>query len=167
MLKDDATKKLFLWIFIGLLILYLDFTYIIKRLNKNISLNQGKIVNLKKEINTLDKELSNIEDLKQKKGQFVLKAKRLISEGEIPALLENISTLANANKVQIMQMRQPKGKEEIALELTCGYHALGGFINALENARQMTALQEMKIERNENDYFRHRVTMVLKVYVKK
>ena len=55
----------------------------------------------------------------------------------------------------------------ITLDLTCGYHSLGSFINALENAGQYIDVQDMKIIRDPHNYLLQNVNLVLKTYAKK
>ncbi|MCX5701949.1 MAG: type 4a pilus biogenesis protein PilO [Candidatus Omnitrophica bacterium] len=185
LLKLDK-KKAILIIFASLVIIYIDSSLIIKMQRKGIKTVQEKVTKLKQEIVTLNKDLAAMYDLESKqvdiKSETVLRAKKIISEGGIPLLLEDISNIANKRNVKIMQVnpsKESKAKEEVSfgkeklksvvitLDLMCDYHGFGGFINDLDNAEQFMAIQEMKIVPNPKDYFQQRVILVLKTYVKK
>ncbi len=183
-LKLD-NKKIFLIAFVGLLILYVDFAFIMKLQLQGIITLTPKIIKLKKDVDNLAKDLSLMQDLERKaskdKAQIgALKPKEIISENKILLLLQEVSELANKNRVKIMQIntsKDTKAQEEviagerllpiiITLDLTCGYHSLGSFINALENARQYIDVQDMKIIRDPRDYLLQNVDLVLRTYVK-
>ncbi len=187
-LKFDklAHKKIFLIAFVGLLILYVDFTFIMKLQLQGIRTLTPKIIKLKKDSDNLAKDLSWMQDLereasKDKTQIGALKPKEIISEDKLLLLLQEVSDLANKNRVKLMQINTSKDKkiqEEaiageklspiiIILDLTCGYHSLGSFINALENAGQYIDVQDMKIIRDPRDYLLQNVKLVLRTYVKK
>jgi len=185
-LKLD-NKKIFLIAFVGLLILYADFAFIMKLQLQGIRTVTPKIIKLKKDIDNLAKDLSWMQDLERKASKDKTqigapnKAKEIISEDKILLLLQEVSDLANMNKVKIMQIntsKDTKVQEEviagerllpiiITLDLTCGYHSLGSFINALENAGQYIDVQDMKIIRDPHDFLLQNVNLVLKTYAKK
>jgi Tfp pilus assembly protein PilO len=115
------------------------------------------------------------------KQEVVTKAKEIISEGQLPWLLQEISDIANKFEVKITQIKPSqdvKSQEEIiapvklfplfiTLDLSCGYHSLGSFINELENANRFIAIKDMRISRSSSDYLHQSITLVLKTYVKK
>lgn len=184
-LKLD-NKKIFLIVLACLLILYIDFAFIIKLQLQGIRTLTPKVIKMKKDIDFLAKDLSSMQDLERKAGKDKaqiesLRPKEIISEDKILLLLQEISDLANKNKVKIMQIntsRDKKAPEEIiagerlspiiiTLDLTCGYHSLGTFINALENARQFIDVQDMKIIRDPRNYLLLNANLILKTYAKK
>ncbi len=184
-LKLD-NKKIFLIVLACLLILYIDFTFIIKLQLQGIRTLTPKVIKMKKDIDFLAKDLSSMQDLERKAGKDKaqiesLRPKEIISEDKILLLLQEISDLANKNQVKIMQIntsRDKKAPEEIiagerlspiiiTLDLTCGYHSLGTFINALENARQFIDVQDMKIIRDPRNYLLLNANLILKTYAKK
>lgn len=172
-------KKIFLIIFVFLIIIYLDFTFLIKKQFESLKTQGTKIAKLKKDLDTLAK----MQDLKNKQRQtnqkLFSKAKKLISEGEVPAILQDVSSIANKNNVNIMQIKPikeskalapPTGKFStllITLDLFCDYHSLGKFINELENAQTFMAVQSMKITTQATDYLKQKVNLVLRTYVSK
>lgn len=179
-------KKIILILLVCLVILYIDFASFIKLQLHCIKTLTPKILNLKKDIHNLTKDLSAMEDLEQrqttdKKQIEASKLKEIISEDQIALLLQGISDIANKNKIRVMQIntiRDIKVQEEviggqkllpitITLDLSCTYHLFGSFINDLEKAGQFIDLQNMKIMRDPNDCFIEDVNLVLKTYVKK
>ena len=184
-LKLD-NKKIFFIVLVCLLILYIDLTFIIKLQLQGIRTLTPKVIKMKKDIDNLAKDLSSMQDLERKAGKDKaqiesLRPKEIISEDKILLLLQEISDLANKNQVKIMQIntsRDKKAPEEIiagerlspiiiTLDLTCGYHSLGTFINALENARQFIDVQDMKIIRDPRNYLLLNANLILKTYAKK
>ena len=184
-LLDLNKKKIFLIIAVSLVVIYIDFTFLIKLQFKGAKAMGVKIVRLKKEIDTLHKDLSTMHDLERKqtqtKQESTLKAKKIILEEQIPALLQDISSIANKHDVKIMQIKpskESKTKDEkgsviekltpllIRLDLMCGYHNLGSFLNDLDNSEQVMSIQEMKIMPNPGDCFQQKVNLVLKTHVK-
>ena len=178
-------KKIILIILIGFILLYMDFSFLIRLQFKNTRTLGTKISKLKKDIDILAKDLATLEDLKQRhpevKKEALSKVKKIISEEQIPSLLKDISDIATKYNVKIMQIKPSKElkKEDkvsvvpkfnhllITLDLICGYHSLGSFINGLENAERFMAVQDLKITPDPNNYLSCNIALVLKTYVKK
>jgi Tfp pilus assembly protein PilO len=179
-------KKILLVIIGCLFIIYLDYAFVIRLQFKAIKDLNPKITKLKKDLSELSSKLGGVQDLKTSQiaasQKLFAKTKKIIFEAEIPSLLQLVSELANKNDVKITQMKPVKelpGKQDkssqkvkftpllVSLELTCDYHDLGYFINALENAQTFIAVQEMKILSGEKDYLKQKVILVLRTYVKK
>lgn len=170
-----------------LAILYFDFSVILKAQFAAIKSTGPKIIKLRQDLETLAKDFKKMEDLKKKvaaQGQNAqLKSKRLISQDEIVALLDNISDLAEKNKVVVVQMKHTReasnlkadkslaaGKTTpilINLELVGDYHAVGKFINDLENGPVLVAVQNIKISSQTKDYLKQKVNLGLRAYVRK
>lgn len=191
MLRDKlklGNKSTLVVISICLIIIYLDFTFLINKQLQGIRKLEPKIVKLKENLDRFARDQAKMQDVKNKQpaaNQNKPAAyKRIISEGEIASLLQDISILANKNNVKIEQMRplresgaqkqqeksQAAGKFSplaVNLDLYCDYHHLGAFVNDLENAPIFVAVQEIKIRSQETDYLNQKVNLVLKTYVKK
>lgn len=180
-------RKIVLLAAAGLIILCLDVRFLLKLQFQKIKDASPKVVKLKADIDNLSRELVNLQDLQRRQSQLkqegALKAKKIISEEEMPLLLQRISDLANKNKVSITQIKpsqEVKAKEKkastgavkfspvlITLDLSGGYHNLGNFLSDLENMEEFVAAEEMKITRALSDYVTENVNLVLKAYVKK
>jgi Tfp pilus assembly protein PilO len=177
-------KKIFLLILSCLVIFYIDFTFLLKLQINGLKNLAPKVATLRKDIKQLSKDLVMLQDLKNKEAANeqktgAAKLKKLISEDEIPFLLQTISEVAHKNNVKIVQMntsQQAKAEQvsteklspiTIKLDLSSNYHSTGSFINDLENIEQFVEVQDMKIARNAGNYFLQNTTLNLKTYVKK
>lgn len=182
--EELDNKKILAIILVSLAIIYLDYSLVIKLQFRGVKTVNSKIIKLKKDIKAYAKDSAILEDIKRRQGKPhpVSLDKRAISEGEITALLQDISSLANRRNIRIIQIKpskELKAKEEkvssqarftpnlITLDVSCGYHNLGAFVNDLENARQFMAVQSLKIKSDPRDYFRQNANLALKTYVKK
>ena len=175
----DRTR-IFLIILVCVILVYADFSFILKTQLKSIGSITSKAVSLKKDITDLKREL---EDLGKQKmpGPNLSKAKKIVPQNQKQELAQHIYDTANNYQVKVIQLKpwaDPKAKEEVfgklrlapifvTLDLSCGYHALGGFINALENGKYFVAVTDMRITRNPGDFFLHRINLVLKAYAKR
>jgi Tfp pilus assembly protein PilO len=165
---------------------YIDYAIVLKAQLNTLQQINTAILNNKKNIEKLQKDLNNLAETQRKERQMgktgLVKIKKLITNEQIPLLLKEISDLANQHQVRIMQLRPEKGEkdtksakiakaqnligEKINLDLSCDYHRLGQFLNAIENSEVYLELEDMKISSVANDYFRQNVRLVLKTYVK-
>jgi Tfp pilus assembly protein PilO len=175
----DRTR-IFLIILLLAILLYVDFSFILKTQLKSIGSIASKVVSLKKDITDLNRELEGLGEQKMP-GPSLSKAKKIVPQNQKQELAQHIYDTANNYRVKVIQLKpwaDPKAKEEVfgklsllpifvTLDLSCGYHALGGFINALENGKYFVAVGDMRITRNPGDFFHHNITLVLKAYAKR
>ncbi len=179
-------KKMLLIALVCLLVLYLDFSFIIKLQLGGIKSSTPKITKLKKDINALAKDLSWMQDLERRQGKDKAKAapnkgREIISEDKILVLLQEIADMSNNYNIKLTQIntsKDAKVQEEviagerllpviITLDLNCGYQSLSGFMRALENARFFIDVQDMKIVRDPHNYLLENVNLILKAYARK
>jgi Tfp pilus assembly protein PilO len=181
-LKLD-NKKILLITLAVLFIIYADYAFVVKMQMGNLRILNPKVAKLKKDINSFNKDSSEISRLKNQPQQPASVGKRLISENELPGLLEYISDAGNKNSIRIMQTKpswEAKAKDAkplisaakfstlyISLDIFATYHNIGAFINALESADRFISVQDLKIFRDKNDYMRQEANLTLKTYVKK
>ncbi len=185
-LKLDQKKLALIILFVSIII-YLDFSLMIKLQLKSVNALRPKIIKLKSDIDKFNKDLVMIQELKQKQAKISqkesLKAKKIVSQDAIPSLIEYISNTANQNNLKITQLKPskelkaqggPVSKDTaklspflITLDLSAEYHRFGAFLNALENAQDFMAVQELRITRGQKDDFQQNVNLVLRTYVKK
>lgn len=176
-------KKIILLSVAMVFIFYLDYKYILEPQFKDLSSVRLKLKNTRRNVETFQKELSTMRELKQKQESMgeeqAAQTKKMISGDQIPFLLKEISDISNRNQVRITQIKpsgQPRdaraqkpqkfNTELITLEMSCDYHHCGQFLNDLENAETLLTLEEMKISSNPKEYFRQDVRLVIKAYVK-
>lgn len=180
-------KKIIMIALVSAVIFYADFNFIFRLQLKGLGKSGAEAARLKKDLDNLKTGFKKMQDLRSREGitPAVREAgiKRIVSEDQFPALLQEISGLANKHEVKIIQLkpsreiqgangdkRKPAGKLEalfVTLDLTCGYHNLGGFINGLENLPAFVKVREIRIEPQEKDYLHQRAKVVLITYVKK
>ncbi len=184
--RELDRNKIILIIVVFLFLAYLDFSFFMKAQLRGISSLRPKIIKLKTDINDLTKGLADIKEFAQSgklavTGQEASKAKKIIREEELPLLLQEITDTANKSKAKITQIKpikDPKAKEEtvagvrimpttITLNLSCGYHPLGSFVNAIENSNKFMLIQEIKILSDPKNYLYQDVVLTIKAYVKK
>lgn len=180
-------KKLILIILIFVIFLYADFNFLLKIQLAALKTSEPKIASLKKDFDNLRKDLVKMQELKKKQiapGQkTLLRLKKIISSEQLTSLLQDLSNIANKNDIKIEQIKPSKEGQAlkqgkiagidkfqlvlITLDLTCDYHHLGKFINDIEDGENYVAIQAMKIKSQPNEYFKQKVNLVLKTYVKK
>ncbi|MFH1442386.1 MAG: type 4a pilus biogenesis protein PilO [Candidatus Omnitrophota bacterium] len=171
-------KKIILILLIASAVFYADYSVIVKLQSNSINSLKPKISKLKKDLDNLEREITNVKNLKTNQAQPV-KSKEVISEEQLPLLIEDISNTANKNNVKILQIKPFKEKEannassgnfsryNITLDLVGDYHGIGKFINDLENADKLIIVEGFKITRNGKDYLKENIVLLLKTYVKK
>lgn len=183
-LKLDKQKKILILIFFVLFV-YLDFNYILKaqraglsRLGLKIAKLNTDLVNLNQGLENMRLAKSNPAALTQKKA---IRSPKILAEGRISEILQEISSAANKFDIRIAQIRPSRqGQKEksaisqdkvtlllINLDLVSDYHNLGRFIQSLENSPIFMGVQELKISTQLPDYMKQKVTLVVKTYVTK
>lgn len=175
-------KKLLLAGFVLLIVLYLDFSLILKSQLKLISRISPRIVRLKEDIKQFNLDLAKMQEAGKKSEIFAMQVIR--SEGEIPGLLEKITLLANQQNVRILEIKPGKEKLEaktgrttpalggfspflIDLNLSCGYHNLGRFLASIERNAVFFEVAALEIKRSAKEAFLQEVRLTLKSYVGK
>jgi len=179
-------KKIILILIFFLIIVYMDFTFIMGMQLKSIRAAGPNIKNLEENITALTKDLNNMKNLKNKgidvKQKPHAKVKKFILEGEIASLLRDISDIADKYKIKITQIKPSKAQRGrfdktseaaklnpllINLDLSCDYHRLGHFINDLESSEIFITLEKLKVFSRREDFNTQDVDMVLRTYVAK
>lgn len=177
-------KKIILATIVFVVILYIDFSFILKTQFNAIKNANPKIIQLKKDLKKLNDDLISLKT----QTKFEIKTKRpaektierIVREDRLPQLLEEIVKTANKREVKIMQIKPVKsvsGKQAtdstayssllITLDILSGYHQLGKFINDLENMATFISVENLQIRPEANDYINQHVNLTLKTYVKK
>lgn len=178
----DQQKKILIVIFF-VLIAYVDLSYILKAQVGGLKNTEPKITRLEKDLKNLNRDLENMRLSKGKPGipaaKVVVKSSKIFTEGQIPGLLQDISSEANKLDIKILQIRPSKeplaakpaiGGDKftallINLDLICDYHSLGKLINRLENSAVFMAVAEFKISARQPDYVKQKVNLIIKTYV--
>ncbi len=178
----DKQKKILIVIFC-IFIVYVELTYILKAQISGSNSSNPKITRLEKDLKNLNRDLANMRSSKGKLGSAVqkpvLKSSKILTEGQISGLLQDISNEANKLNIRIIQIRPSRETQTakstlpsdklvpilINLDLICDYHNLGRFINQLETSDVFMGVQEMKVSTRLPDYLKQKVVLVIKTYV--
>ncbi len=179
----DKRKKILIVIFC-VVIAYLDMNFILKAQATGLKSLDLKVSGVEKDLANLNRDLEIMSASKNKQGALwrkpAIKSSKIISESQIPGLLQDISKEANKFDIKISQIRpsreaktiKPAGAADkfipylINLDLVCDYHNLGKFINALEKFPVFMGVEELKISTQLPDYMKQKAGLILKTYVK-
>ncbi len=119
---------------------------------------------------------SEILRLKEQLGKVEYK---IPLKGEIPLILQGISSLATRNSIKIDEMVPDKSSKELLLtnkegkyysfpilmEARAGYHDIGRFIDGLEKDRIFKSISAMTIAGNVSDPMRHSLKLTIKTII--
>lgn len=179
-------RKITLAGIILILVLYIDFTFILKAQFNKLRIIKPKVAQLKKDIEKLNKDLTSLSFTKeneQRMQETVEKTmQKVINESSVPKVLGDIAKVANNYQVKIMQVRPLKSSAtkkvlstaagakltplSIELEILGGYHQFGKFLNDLENAAVFMQVDRMQIRAEPTSYLSQNINLTLKIYVK-
>lgn len=169
-------KKLTLIFIISIMIIYVDFNFLLKKQVTSSNRLTKEITKINNDINALDTGLKNMQIAKAQKGNVKEKTKKIIFESELTALLNDISKLGNFNNVRIIQIKPVRDLQKIPvkfspvlinMDLVGGYHNFGRFINSLENNEVLMSVESFKIEPQPKDPLSQKITVTVKTYVRK
>ena len=180
----DNQKKILIVIFF-VFIVYVDLNYILKAQLGGLNNLNPKIISLENDLKNLNHDLENMRISKGKQGvavqKSVFKSSKILPEGKISGLMQDISNEANKLNIRIIQIRPSRETLNVKstipadkftpilinLDMVCDYHNLGRFINWLENSEVFMEIQDFKISTQASDYIRQRVALTIKTYVAK
>ena len=168
-------KKLVLAIIVIVIVLYVDLNFVLKAQTTAIKSLNRRITQLKSTIKlyNLDRDMMQSSEGKPLPEQ----PKRLLTEGEISWLIEEIYKTSNLYNIKIKQVKPTQVIKDAAaqskrylsipinIDLHGGYYALVAFIRSLEAHAVIIAIDQLEINRRRKDIFSHQVKLVLNVYV--
>lgn len=175
-------KKYILIGLAGFIFIYLDLAFVLKAQTQALGRARPQIAKLKSGLDNLDRDLGRMRDLEKKqagqKQASLVQVKALVSESEVDSLLEDISGIAKDNNVGIISLEKKPYKDEAAqaakflpllinLNLSCSYHDLGRFIDALEAGRDFILVAGLVISSGKKDIRLQEAKLTLKTYVTK
>ncbi len=169
-------KKLIIASAVILIILGVDLLFVLQPQMRKLAELKPKIVKLKNELDTL-----NLNSKRMQRGRGVdtgEKLKELLSPGQIPWIIKEISQLASKQHVTISQIK-PLQKTSVAktnnvqhdilvwidLDMSAGYHELGNFLTDLENHPILLQVEELKIKRDNENLYKHDVALILRTFI--
>jgi Tfp pilus assembly protein PilO len=175
-------KTLALTVLVIVIVLFLDFSFVLKSQLRTLSTINPKITNLKAELEKLNLDSINMQ--RQATRTKPRQIKKLVPPGQVAWVIEEISRMANQHEVEISQIR-PSRKSGAAglskppvqsddylptlidLEVSAEYHQLGRFLTDLENYSILLAVEELDIMPIDKAPFKHVVRLQIKTYVSK
>jgi Tfp pilus assembly protein PilO len=177
-------NKLVIAISVIALVLLLDFSLVLRAQTRALRTIKPKIAKLRTDLKNLN--IDSVRMQRQEEGLSAEQAKNIVLPGQIPWVIEEISRLANQQKVKIFQIkparempsakapRQARGPEAenyssilIDLDMSSGYHQLGRFLAELENHPVFLQVEDLDISQDNEAVFEHKIKLRLKTYVSK
>jgi Tfp pilus assembly protein PilO len=174
-------QKLIAVAMVFLVIVYVDFSFVLKAQVKSLTDTKAKLTKLQADILAVKRDMAAMQQ-NQAKVKSPAQVKKIVSEDELLSLLEKISQIAKDNAVRVSQINPQKssrppvkaGQQQspfipvmIKLDLTCGFHSLGAFINDLENNEYAVSTEDIRLTPDlSGGGQRERVMLTLKTYVK-
>lgn len=179
MLRQDREKKMIVVLCVGLL-LFVDYWLLINPVVSVFTKKMPELGVAAEELKSLrtDKKqeaalTQNWEVLRQRNEKAYGK---FIASGEMPALLENLSKLAQSSGVKILsveprepvssRMIQPYSMVPIKIRAIAGTHQTGRFLALLESNPTFFRVANLKIAEDPPDLERHSVELDLEAYRK-
>ena len=182
---SEKQKKIILIALASVTVLYIDLAYILKpqigklkKVSSELSQSAKAFSQYKKGSTQIQALKSSLSSLKGKQGAS---ENKIFSESELTALLDDISMKALDSGIKIMQIT-PQGtsldmeKEVVEgaglrllplmlkLEISCGYHQLGGFLSRIES-NPLISTPELKITVHSSYPAQQKVELTFKIYV--
>ena len=164
-----------------LLVFALDYSTVLGfQWNALIKMNDQNQV-LSKNTQQLKVDLQGIGQMKERlqNSRLQLEAmnRKIRSLGEVSAILEDVSRIANETDVKIDQLTPQTESRQvlistnevkyyalpIVIQATSGYHMLGHFINRLESNKLFFILTDLDIQGHDIDTQHHTINVTLKV----
>ena len=130
-------------------------------------------------INSMPKIKREIEELKSREGFY---SNKLPREEEFPAVLEDLSNMAQNSGVKMTKILPMKDsgisvkenadldiyrQKAILINAQCEYHQLGAFIAELENAERFMEISDIVIQAGRVNPKRHNVQLIVKTFILK
>ena len=148
----------------------------LRSLNPKISLLAGDIKTAEENNRKLNQYQNDLTRLRDK---MKLVNQSIISEGEVPWIMEKISRMANKSGVKIDQIMPLKSSQTmlmknneakyfslpILVDARSGYHDFGRFINDLENSENFLSVSNFTFAADANDTLREVAKLTVKVVV--
>lgn len=168
-------------------LLYVDMNYILKGQIKDLRDNSAKLGALRADVYKYKKEFSRLKSAQAQALALEEKNKdvhlMVFLESDIASFMDDVSRKAASQGIKLMniQPQEKKGSSPtkdasikgpagfspllFKLDFSCGYHQLGGFISALE-ANPFITVSGLNVIASANSS-KHKVSLILRVYVKK
>lgn len=128
--------------------------------------NKARVGKYKKDIEKLDIQLAGLDE-------------RIRTTAEIPGVLEELSRIANRNKIYVEQilpdtnlgdpvLKNAEGKYyllPVVVDAKSGYHDFGRFLNELEGKGALMEIDQMMISSNRENPRMHRIRLAIQTVI--
>jgi Tfp pilus assembly protein PilO len=169
-------QKLALIGIICLVILVVDYQFLLSAQFRSIADAKNKISQAKSDIVKLEADIRLMQEFK-KKAQTPQKTQRLITEEDVPAVLKDISDVANKYQLRVMQIRtsreayNPKSKSTIlgvmiSLDIFGSYYNFMRFLSDMESKDIFLRLNDISIQSVEATPLIQNIKLSFKTYIK-
>lgn len=176
----NPREKVMILALVGFLILTLDVMIFVQPLIKIVSRNLPQLSVLGAEAKTLQEDKKNKVMIHQKwefsEVEIEDKQKTFVGPDEVPALLENLSKLANESSLKITSLKpielptvsETKSYSSVPIQISAlaGTHEFGAFLGRLESGQTFFRVKDIKIAVNPMDEKRHLVELMIETYRK-
>jgi len=172
-------------IFIALtsaILLFLYVTFLLKPQIVNAVQAMGEVSRIGFELGSAQADVAKIakykNDIELHRQKINSYEDMLPIEQEIPALLEELSGMAKASNVKIVEIVPVVSKESnaprpnqiyreipILISAKCGYNDLGSFISRLESANRFMKVADLHIKANKDNPKKHDVELMVLTYI--
>ncbi len=115
--------------------------------------------------------------IKAIKGELGIYQQGLKAPADIPQILEALDKVARRQRIEFTSLTPLEAKEvllpwgeesllevPIKMQLRCGYHELGIFINQVENAGRFMKVTNLRVKADSGNIWSHQVELVIASY---
>ena len=175
--RNTREKMMFIGLF-GAGVLAMDYIVFIQPVAKMFVATIPELSAVKQDLHSMQDDFKNREQIEKSwakaKESLTDKEKMFIAPNEIPALLENLSKLAQDSGVKILTLKPetsaPDGsnyqKVPIKISGLAGAHEFGRFLARLEGGVTFFRVTDVKIQNTQSDIHRHSIDLSIEAYRK-
>ena len=181
-LKDQETQKKVLIALCGLVIIVLYFIFLLKPALAGLGEVNPNLAELKENIDRAEQWIAKKQGLEKqlKELQSRIEGYKMSSSEEeiVPAILEELSSMAHDSEVDIVGIKSTEFRLEeadgqavillkeipITIKARCGYHHLGDFISKLESAKRVFAVRDIIIAARPQSPRSHDVKLLVSTF---
>ncbi|MDP2938777.1 MAG: type 4a pilus biogenesis protein PilO [Candidatus Omnitrophota bacterium] len=178
----ERHKNLIIALFLILLFI-LDFTLLMGPQIRILRKIGAKVLVLSSDLRKAKKDIASQKEFKDKltllKGKIEEIGASVKPEEELPSILDTISRTANRTSVKITQLKPLKEERTVVLktgktlfyqipvliDVRCGYHELGKFLNELERGDLFLKIIALEVTTNQDDILHHLVRLTIQLFV--
>ena len=176
----SVREKVMIILFAAVAVIFLDYWILIRPIVQVFGDTLPKLTVLEGQLQDQTKDKNNkpliLKQWSEAKDMLGEKEKSLIAPGELPALLENLSKLAQDSEVKILSLKPveiPEAAKEnhyreipIQMNAVAGTHSLGQFLARLESGATFFRVKNLKITAGPTESNRQLLELSLECYGK-